>query len=68
MWLAGQIWSVHDLLPICKELNILEYHNHNIIHDDSMRAGAEDIQQFFPRIKATWARKGITEAALLRAQ
>ncbi|KAI5858047.1 UV-endonuclease UvdE-domain-containing protein [Tricharina praecox] len=58
------IWSVHDLLPICEELNIplvLDYHHNNIIHDESMRAGTEDIQQFFPRIKATWTRKGITQ-------
>lgn len=55
---------MHDLLPVCEELNIplvLDYHHHNIIHDDSMRAGTEDIQALFPRIKATWARKRITQ-------
>jgi len=64
VWLMEQIWSVHDLLPICEELNIplvLDYHHHNIIHDDSMRAGTEDIQALFPRIKATWTRKCITQ-------
>ncbi|KAA8896881.1 UV-endonuclease UvdE-domain-containing protein [Sphaerosporella brunnea] len=57
-------WSVHDLLPICQELNIplvLDYHHHNIIHDPSMREGTEDIMSLFPDIKATWTCKGITQ-------
>ncbi|KAI5795065.1 UV-endonuclease UvdE-domain-containing protein [Geopyxis carbonaria] len=58
------IWSVHDLLPICEELNIpmvLDYHHHNIIHDPSLRAGTLDIMTLFDRIKATWTRKGIKQ-------
>ncbi|KAF4968218.1 hypothetical protein F66182_17888, partial [Fusarium sp. NRRL 66182] len=42
-------WSVHDLLPICEELNIplvLDYHHHNIIFDsDKLREGTLDIMQ-----------------------
>lgn len=58
-------WSVHDLLPICEELNIplvLDFHHHNIIFDSSqMREGTLDIMSFFDRIKATWTRKDITQ-------
>ncbi|KAI5794742.1 UV-endonuclease UvdE-domain-containing protein [Pyronema domesticum] len=58
------IWSVHDLLPICEELNIpmvLDYHHHNIIHDPSLRAGTLDILPLLPRIAATWSKKNITQ-------
>jgi UV DNA damage endonuclease len=58
-------WSVHDLLPICEELNIpfvLDFHHHNIVFDPSqIREGTKDIIELFPRIKATWDRKGITQ-------
>lgn len=57
-------WSVHDLLPICEELNIplvLDYHHHNIVFDPSIREGTQDIIQFYDRIKATWDRKRITQ-------
>lgn len=58
-------YSVHDLLPICEELNIplvLDYHHHNIIFDnDKIREGTLDIMDLYPRIKATWTRKGITQ-------
>ncbi|KAJ3473515.1 hypothetical protein NLG97_g10266 [Lecanicillium saksenae] len=57
-------WSVHDLLPICEELNIplvLDYHHHNIIFDPSIREGTHDIIQLYPRIEATWTRKGIKQ-------
>ncbi|KAH8664437.1 UV-endonuclease UvdE-domain-containing protein [Xylariales sp. PMI_506] len=58
-------WSVHDLLPICEELNIpmvLDFHHHNIIFDkDEVREGTKDIMELYPRIKATWDRKGITQ-------
>ncbi|OJJ73161.1 hypothetical protein ASPBRDRAFT_194130 [Aspergillus brasiliensis CBS 101740] len=58
-------WSVHDLLPICEELNIplvLDFHHHNIIFDSSqLREGTLDIMALFGRIKATWTRKGITQ-------
>ena len=57
-------YSVHDLLPICEELNIplvLDFHHHNIIFDaDQIREGTKDIMGLFPRILATWTRKGIT--------
>lgn len=60
------VWTVHDLLPICEELNIplvLDFHHHNIHFDSStgIREGTLDIMQLFPRIKATWARKSITQ-------
>lgn len=59
------IWSVHDLLPVCEELNIpmvLDYHHHNIIFDsEQIREGTADIVNLYPRIKATWDRKGITQ-------
>ncbi|KAI0865916.1 UV-endonuclease UvdE-domain-containing protein [Xylaria cubensis] len=58
-------WTVHDLLPICEELNIplvLDYHHHNIMFDkDKIREGTKDIMELYPRIKATWDRKGITQ-------
>jgi UV DNA damage endonuclease len=58
-------WSVHDLLPICEELNIplvLDFHHHNIIFDeDKLREGTLDIMQLYERIAATWTRKGITQ-------
>ena len=57
-------YSVHDLLPICEELNIplvLDFHHHNIIFDaDQIREGTKDIMDLFPRILATWRRKVIT--------
>ena len=60
-------WSVHDLLPICEELNIplvLDYHHHNIIFDSSqVREGTLDVSQpeLMDRIAATWKRKGIKQ-------
>ncbi|TEA17162.1 UV-damage endonuclease [Colletotrichum sidae] len=58
-------WSVHDLLPICEELNIplvLDFHHHNIIFDEKeLREGTEDITKVFDRIHATWSRKGIRQ-------
>lgn len=58
-------WSVHDLLPICEELNIplvLDFHHHNIIFDsDKLREGTLDIMQLYDRIRATWTRKNITQ-------
>jgi UV DNA damage endonuclease len=58
------IWSVHDLLPLCQELNIpmvLDFHHHNIIFDSTqIREGTKDIVELFPAIIETWKRKGIT--------
>ncbi|KUJ20688.1 UV-endonuclease UvdE [Mollisia scopiformis] len=58
-------WSVHDLLPVCEELNIplcLDFHHHNIIFDSTqLREGTLDIMSLYPRIKATWERKNITQ-------
>ncbi|RGP81797.1 putative uv-endonuclease uve-1 [Fusarium longipes] len=57
-------WSVHDLLPICEELNIplvLDFHHHNIIFDSSIREGSKDIIELYDRIRATWTKKGITQ-------
>ncbi|KAF0320666.1 uv-endonuclease uve-1 [Colletotrichum asianum] len=58
-------WSIHDLLPICEELNIpmvLDFHHHNIIFDaNELREGTEDIRKVFDRIRATWTRKGIRQ-------
>ncbi|KAH8805204.1 UV-endonuclease UVE-1 [Xylogone sp. PMI_703] len=58
-------WSVHDLLPICEELNIplvLDFHHHNIVFDASqVREGSHDIVALFPRIKVTWDRKRIRQ-------
>ena len=57
-------YSVHELLPICEELNIpfvLDFHHHNIIFDAAqIREGTKDIIALFPRILATWQRKNIT--------
>lgn len=57
-------WSVHDLLPICEELNIplvLDYHHHNIIFDPSVREGTLDIMNLYDRIEKTWTRKNIRQ-------
>ncbi|KAI2613438.1 UV-endonuclease UvdE [Hypoxylon sp. NC1633] len=58
-------WTVHDLLPICEELNIpmvLDFHHHNIMFDKTqLREGTKDIIDMYPRIRATWTRKGITQ-------
>lgn len=58
-------WGVHDLLPVCEELDIplvLDFHHHNIVFDASeMREGTLDIMGLFPRISATWTRKGIRQ-------
>lgn len=59
-------WTVHDLLPICEELNIplvLDFHHHNIMFDATqVREGTLDISapEIMDRILATWRRKGIT--------
>ncbi|KAL8660819.1 MAG: hypothetical protein Q9202_006193 [Teloschistes flavicans] len=57
-------WSVHELLPLCEELNIplvLDYHHHNIIFDPTqIREGTKGIMDLYPRILATWKRKNIT--------
>ncbi|PFH62527.1 hypothetical protein XA68_13266 [Ophiocordyceps unilateralis] len=58
------VWNVHELLPVCEELNIplvLDFHHHNIVFDPVMREGTQDIIGLFDRIKATWTRKGITQ-------
>ncbi|OMP84729.1 UV-damage endonuclease [Diplodia seriata] len=58
-------WTVHDLLPVCQELNIpmvLDFHHHNIHFDaEKIREGTLDIIKLYPEIKATWTRKGITQ-------
>lgn len=57
-------WSVHDLLPVCEELNIplvLDFHHHNIVFDPSVREGTFDVMAMFDRIRATWTRKRITQ-------
>jgi UV DNA damage endonuclease len=58
-------YTVHDLLPVCEELNIplvLDYHHHNILFDaDKIREGTLDIMNLYDRIRATWTRKGITQ-------
>lgn len=57
-------WSVHDLLPVCEELNIplvLDYHHHNIVFDPVVREGTLDIMALYDRIKTTWSKKGITQ-------
>ncbi|RMZ75249.1 hypothetical protein DV738_g5573, partial [Chaetothyriales sp. CBS 135597] len=59
-------YSVHDLLPVCEELNIplvLDFHHHNLIFaaDQGMREGTLDITALFDRIRATWTRKHITQ-------
>lgn len=58
------VWSVHELLPLCQELNIpfvLDYHHHNIIFDATqIREGTKDIMELYPAILETWTKKGIT--------
>ncbi|KAI1610711.1 UV damage endonuclease uvsE [Exophiala viscosa] len=58
-------YSVHDLLPVCEELNIpmvLDYHHHNIVFDaDKIREGTSDIMKLYDRIKTTWTKKRITQ-------
>ncbi|SPO00324.1 related to UV-damage endonuclease [Cephalotrichum gorgonifer] len=58
-------WSIHDLLPICQELNIplvLDYHHHNIVFDNTqVREGTLDIMNLYDDIAKTWKRKGITQ-------
>ena len=58
-------WSVHDLLPVCEELNIplcLDFHHNNIMFDSTqLQEGTHDIMNLFPRIKATWVRKEIRQ-------
>lgn len=60
-------WSVHDLLPICEEMNIplvLDWHHNNIVFDPAhIREGTFDISQpeISERISATWRKKGITQ-------
>lgn len=57
-------WTVHDLLPICEELNIpmvLDFHHHNIMFDPSIREGTLDIINLYDRIKQTWTRKNIRQ-------
>lgn len=59
-----QSWSVHDLLPICKELNIplvLDYHHHNIRRREDLREGTLDLMPFMGEIKETWTCKNITQ-------
>lgn len=57
-------WSVHDLLPICEELNIplvLDFHHHNIVFDPCIHEGTLEIINLFDRIKKTWTRKSIRQ-------
>ncbi|QDS73671.1 UV-damage endonuclease [Venturia effusa] len=58
-------WNVHDLLPICQELNIpmvLDFHHHNIIFDsEKIREGTKDIMELYPVIRETWTKKDITQ-------
>ncbi|KAJ4356217.1 uncharacterized protein N0V89_004247 [Didymosphaeria variabile] len=58
------VWSVHEILPLCEELNIpmvLDFHHHNILFDSTqVREGTKDIIELFPRILETWRRKSIT--------
>ncbi|KAK4901263.1 hypothetical protein LTR27_001820 [Elasticomyces elasticus] len=58
-------WSVHDILPVCEKLNIpmvLDYHHHNIVFDKTqIREGTKDIMDLYPRIAATWSKKGIKQ-------
>jgi UV DNA damage endonuclease len=58
------VWSVHELLPLCQELNIpmvLDYHHHNILFDATqIREGTKDIMDLYPAILETWSKKGIT--------
>lgn len=58
------VWSVHEILPLCQELNIpmvLDFHHHNILFDSTqIREGTKDIVELFPAILETWSKKGIT--------
>ncbi|KAK4230298.1 putative UV-damage endonuclease [Podospora fimiseda] len=60
-------WTVHDLLPICEELNIplvLDFHHHNIMFDPAhCREGTLDISQpeIMERIAKTWKHKNIKQ-------
>ena len=58
-------YTVHDLLPVCEELNIpmvLDYHHHNILfNENELREGTLDIMNLYDRIKATWTRKNIKQ-------
>ncbi|KAL2891052.1 UV-damage endonuclease [Ceratocystis lukuohia] len=59
-------WSVHDLLPICQELEIplvLDFHHHSIIFDEEALKdeGTTDVTNLYDRIKETWDRKGIRQ-------
>lgn len=58
------VWSVHEILPLCEELNIpmvLDFHHHSILFDSTqIREGTKDIIDLFPRILETWRRKNIT--------
>ncbi|KAF1944233.1 UV-endonuclease UvdE [Clathrospora elynae] len=58
------VWSTHELLPLCQELNIpfvLDYHHHNILFDATqIREGTKDIIELYPAILETWNKKGIT--------
>ncbi|CAI6339572.1 unnamed protein product [Periconia digitata] len=58
------VWSVHELLPLCQELNIpfvLDFHHHNIVFDSTkIREGTKDIVELFPQILETWSKKGKT--------
>ncbi|KAL5403181.1 hypothetical protein PMIN04_012869 [Paraphaeosphaeria minitans] len=58
------VWSVHEILPLCEELNIpmvLDFHHHNILFDSAqIREGTKDIVDLFPRILETWRKKNIT--------
>lgn len=58
------VWSVHEILPLCQELDIpmvLDFHHHNILFDSAqIREGTKDIVGLFPAILETWSRKGIT--------
>lgn len=58
------LWSVTDLLPLCQELNIplvLDWHHHNIVHDEQFREGSLDIMPLLPAIAETWTRKNIRQ-------
>lgn len=58
------VWSTHELLPLCQELNIpfvLDFHHHNIVFDSTqIREGTKDVVDLFPAILETWSRKDIT--------
>ncbi|KAI5837143.1 UV-endonuclease UvdE-domain-containing protein [Morchella snyderi] len=57
-------YTVHDLLPICQDLNVplvLDWHHHNIRHAPELREGSLDLLPTLPAIAATWTNKGITQ-------